>query len=626
MTHPRALWTSDPRVLHHGEGLSQRSPRKSTGAKVADTSERNREIIELHRQGRTLQQIGDRFGISRERVRQIVVRAEAPRPTSRPRASGRSKAGGGERVRLRIGNLAKAVLVTGQAYQDPKDALNEFVSNAADEYVQGERRGERIRVVLRRKGRNPVIAVDDQGRGMDPDRLREVARNLFESTKVGDDRTLGEKAIGLLGFQQLGGRCEIVSRAADSEETWSLTLARGQADATLARERRRARTEPGTTVYLSQLDPEVLRMLTQRKVVDYLRRRRGPALARGDYEIEVVEGRSVELVTPEEPDGIRLAIPARPTLWGRIEFALYVAADVDTSRHLAVVGRAGTTIIDDLTELEELDHAPWTSGQLSGQVVFEALQQSAGRRAVLRDRDAFPVFRDALAAVESTVTKALERVRQEVDEATADRMSDTVRKLFGRVLKELADMENPMRTPLGSEAGTGALPLNGHGPGKGAPADDGSGTEGNGADGGAATGGPEDTADPRREGDDRNDEPTPDIGDLAPDGGGDRPSGATDPVRPQANRSRHLPTLVADPEPGPGRSRFDPGEGTVLYNDRHSDYLMVKDDEPSLLDYLATLVAKEYVVYNNPLSPADELAEEMVRMLVRVRRHLPRRR
>jgi hypothetical protein len=27
---------------------------------------------------------------------------------------------------------------------------------------------------------------------------------------------------------------------------------------------------------------------------------------------------------------------------------------------------------------------------------------------------------------------------------------------------------------------------------------------------------------------------------------------------------------------------------------------MVKDDEPALLDYLATLVAKEYVVYNTP--------------------------
>ena len=40
----------------------------------------------------------------------------------------------------------------------------------------------------------------------------------------------------------------------------------------------------------------------------------------------------------------------------------------------------------------------------------------------------------------------------------------------------------------------------------------------------------------------------------------------------------------------------------------------------------ATLVAKEYVVYNNPRAEAADLAEEMVRMLVRVRRHLPRRR
>jgi dihydrodipicolinate synthase/N-acetylneuraminate lyase len=64
----------------------------------------------------------------------------------------------------------------------------------------------------------------------------------------------------------------------------------------------------------------------------------------------------------------------------------------------------------------------------------------------------------------------------------------------------------------------------------------------------------------------------------------------------------------------------------VLYNDRHADFLLIKDDEPALLDYLATLVAKEYVVYNNPRATSDDLAEEMVRMLVRVRRHLPRRR
>ena len=45
-----------------------------------------------------------------------------------------------------------------------------------------------------------------------------------------------------------------------------------------------------------------------------------------------------------------------------------------------------------------------------------------------------------------------------------------------------------------------------------------------------------------------------------------------------------------------------------------------------VLDYLATLVAKEYVLYSNPRVNNDEFAEEMVRMLIRVRRHLPRER
>jgi len=170
-----------------------------------------------------------------------------------------------EKVRLRIGNLAKAVLVSGQAYQDPKDALNEFVSNAADGYAEAERPGGRIRVLLRRKGQRPLIVIEDEGRGMTPDHLRLVARSLFESAKVDDPRTLGEKAIGILAYQQLGGRCDIVSRAEDSNETHVLRLERGKVTALLEQDRRRARTTPGTSVYLSDLDPEVLRILTPRK-------------------------------------------------------------------------------------------------------------------------------------------------------------------------------------------------------------------------------------------------------------------------------------------------------------------------------------------------------------------------
>ena len=150
-----------------------------------------------------------------------------------------------------------------------------------------------------------------------------------------------------------------------------------------------------------------------------------------------------ELVLPDKPDGVRLAIPPRNTLWGRIEFAFYVAPADGRRRRVAVVGRAGTSVIDDLAELDEFSGHPWDSDQVAGQVVFEALQQSAGRRSILRDREAFPLFVDAVKAVEPAVAQTVERVAKEVDAQTADRLSDVIRRIFGRVLKELADLRQP---------------------------------------------------------------------------------------------------------------------------------------------------------------------------------------
>jgi hypothetical protein len=230
--------------------------------------------------------------------------------------------------------------------------------------------------------------------------------------------------------------------------------------------------------------------------------------------------------------------------------------------------------------------------------VFESLQQTAGRRSVVRDRDAFPVFIDAVKAIEPIVIKTLDRLREEVDEQTADRLSDTVRRIFGRVLKELADLENPMQSPVGSSVGAGGLF-------EGEPHDR----------GGSDAPSPPDAQPPEPApiGEPTAREPTPRNGDERP-------------ARPEDRRRRALPTVEPDPTPSEARSRFDAESGIVFYNPLHIDYLLVKNDEGGLLDYLATLVAKEYVVYNNPLATASDLGEEMVRMIIRVRRHLPKRR
>jgi hypothetical protein len=104
------------------------------------------------------------------------------------------------------------------------------------------------------------------------------------------------------------------------------------------------------------------------------------------------------------------------------------------------------------------------------------------------------------------------------------------------------------------------------------------------------------------------------------------PNANDNSAKPDRSGSSRLPTVAPDPTPGEARSRFDPALGIVFFNDVHGDYLMVKDSESALLDYLSTLVAKEYVVYNNPRASSDDVGEELVRMLVRVRRHIPGRR
>lgn len=188
---------------------------------------------------------------------------------------------------------------------------------------------------------------------------------------------------------------------------------------------------------------------------------------------------------------------------------------------------------------------------------------------------------------------------QEVDVAVTERLNELLRHIFGRVLKELTDLENPMRTPIGADAGDGALrsvtqPASGQA---------------------AAV----------RESATRSELMS--VDDIIPrPRSPEFPPAQTAPrAAPAFSRVAALPSIAPDPAPNGLRSRFDEEAGLVYYNDQHPDYLMVKAEEAPLLDYLSTLVAKEYVVFNNPRAAPAELAEELVRMLIRVRRYLPRR-
>ena len=187
---------------------------------------------------------------------------------------------------------------------------------------------------------------------------------------------------------------------------------------------------------------------------------------------------------------------------------------------------------------------------------------------MLRDRDAFPLFFDTVRSIEPAVAAAVERVARDVDAQTSERLADTVRRIFRDVLRELEDVDNPMRTPLGSDPGDGAT-----------------------LDQPPAPEADADAAGPKADEDD--DLPVLDPTEPRPDRSNRSLADASQDARPSGRSAPASPSLLPD-QPGtrPPR-RFDPDTGVVLHSEVHPDYLLVKDDEPALLEYLTHLVVKD---------------------------------
>ncbi len=182
----------------------------------------------------------------------------------------------------------------------------------------------------------------------------------ISSIVEGNDRTIGEKAT--VSRLQAGGlECHATARR-QAHSRAPPPARRGRRAG--AEERRRS--GPRGRGLHHRLDPEVLRVLTLRKVVDYWRRR--GRLARGDYTIEVIEGRTRRChagATGGEichrRAGGRLNSPLRRT---------QVGPWATSSRG----GRGGFHI--ELCELEEFD-GTWNSDQVRTDAFG---RETAGRR------------------------------------------------------------------------------------------------------------------------------------------------------------------------------------------------------------------------------------------------------
>ena len=190
-------------------------------------------------------------------------------------------------------------------------------------------------------------------------------------------------------------------------------------------------------MYIADLDPDVLRLLTNARSSTI--RVHGVRPARAQRLCDRGGRRAIGRGRYSGAPGRGASTFLRTSRWGASSSTSTSRRSDGKRRRVAVVGRAGTTIVDDLGELDAVRRRSMVSDQVSGQIVSEALQQSAGRRAVLRDPRPFPRPSTRCGPSRVALAPAIEPRHEEVDTQTADRLADTVRK-SSSYCQQLADL------------------------------------------------------------------------------------------------------------------------------------------------------------------------------------------
>ena len=509
-----------------------------------------------------------------------------------PEAEGRLEVTTEQRGTVEVSNLSNLLTILSEIPRDPRDALCEFISNGRDALIESGIVNGQVVVRLEHKKGGVSIEVSDDGIGMSRERLHHAAHHICDSEKVNRPNMIGHKGIGIISFLQLSDECNIVSRGRDCEDTYSLVLRKDLLPDYIVRlTSEKVRWMVGTDVYFPRIRKEIRRAVTRPKLHEHLRSRYRSALLRGEFSLKLYEDKKGGLVLPDQYKGEPFGKRQIRTRYGYIEMALYLWPSGTQTRRVALVGEGGVTICDDISELDEFDHHPWESNQIEGEIRFAPLRPSATRRGVVRDSRKFPVFVQAIQDIEPSLEQEIDRISKEHEERISRQVLTHLREIFSKILKELQDVESPVRVPFRTPLGQLSL---------GQVVDELDRVP----------------AGHKRIKRGKRDGATSAVVDETKEGQVKRRYRPLPMVFPKdfEERKQHL------------RSELDLDQKVIYINSSHPDYKRERAEGiPSFLNYIVLVTTKEYVVWNNPGADQVTIGEDMIRYLVRARRHMPKR-
>jgi hypothetical protein len=365
---------------------------------------------------------------------------------ARPKAAAPSTpaSAGGEIEFPKKGNIMRLL---GEVYEDTRDALGEFVSNAEDADATC------IRIHLVGRGR---IVVEDNGTGMTGTEMASVPRRVGDSIRALEEGKIGEKGIGILGFQAFAERCTIISRGRGQRETWRLSLVEGNPRFRIARVRG-GLPRSGTEVMITGIRGRKSRVFSKRPLVAWLQSKYRQALQERRFQLEVIDEHERLNIRPTAYQGEHFKVTPAKTRWGAVRANLFISPHANNFR--VGVTHRGRMVVHDIAELPGLRHEPWTSGKVQGEITCDFCKQTTGRGGFVHDDDRWDMWVGAVGKLEAPLKREIRARQQEEQDRTDQQIFGRLNTAMSRALREFDEIESLLarvqRTAIGPGPSTG---------------------------------------------------------------------------------------------------------------------------------------------------------------------------
>ena len=334
--------------------------------------------------------------------------------------------------RLRIGDDWNAITIIALSQQNPLKAVAEFVENSIDASARN------ITITRGRDRGQHFLRIKDDGQGVPRDEqglpnFQYVATHICDSIKRqlkrnGAQGLQGEFGIGLLSFWTVGEELLLTSMGGDGR-AYQMQMRKGDPKYEV-KQKGVLFADGGTELTIRPLLPGI-RQFSGEKLQWYLASELRDRIRQAGVQIKIIDrtSRAEFKVEPRQFEGRLLHQLGR-----QVSPQTYIELYLNRPDPANVVGlyRAGTRVLENISELPVFSTPPWNGGYLQGIVEAGYLNLTPGTRSGVIQDETLARLETELQPIEQQLLQLIEEQRRAEEEQT----SREVLRSIQRAIKE----------------------------------------------------------------------------------------------------------------------------------------------------------------------------------------------